>query len=257
MSIHGYLVNLSSSTYEAPSCCSSCMGPRETEVGASISEKSGNVRTRLKMVFPYCNVCAKRARWEKVREILMGGVAALLGAALAIVAWVVDAAAGAPIRFALALLIAAGAAAALAMLTRGSRPALPATARGEAVILRDTRGTVLCTNPQFAQRLAEVNGSTARQGSQRVTVEVWAPIVALLCGVLVLLVWMKEGAARTNASASTNTSTSTSTSTNANANASASTDATASASVAAGSASTASARPASSARPPKPRAKKP
>src|SRR5690242_19899695 len=59
MSIHGYLVGLSVHSYVAPNCCASCMGARETQVEANISEKSGNVRTTVKMEFPYCNVCAK------------------------------------------------------------------------------------------------------------------------------------------------------------------------------------------------------
>lgn len=194
MSIQGFLINLSSHSYETPGCCASCMRPQEMQVEARVSEKSGNIRTTLTMAFPYCNACAKRARWEKVRQIIVGVMAALVGVALAIAAWGVDVGVGASIRFALALPLAAAIAAVLALATRQSLPAPPATARGEAVILRDTSGTVLCTNPQFAQLLAQANGGTPRPGAQRMTVEVWAPLTALLCGVLVLLSWIKVGA---------------------------------------------------------------
>jgi hypothetical protein len=81
-----------------------------------------------------------------------------------------------------------------ALATRQSVPAPPATARGEAVILRDTNGTVLCTNPQFARLLAEANGRAPRPGVQRLTAEVWAALGALMFGVLVLSFWLKDGA---------------------------------------------------------------
>jgi hypothetical protein len=62
------------------------------------------------------------------------------------------------------------------------------------VILRDTSGTVLCTNPQFAQILAQANDTTPKPGAQRFTVEVWAPLMALALGVAVLGTWVKAGA---------------------------------------------------------------
>jgi hypothetical protein len=96
-----------------------------------------------------------------------------------------------------------GLAAVLALVTRQSRPAPPATARGEAVILRDTTGAVLCTNPEFAQLLARANGGTSRPGTQRMTVEVWAPLLALALGVGVLATWVKIGAPERTAAAST------------------------------------------------------
>jgi hypothetical protein len=203
MSIQGYVVDLSSHSYETPNCCASCMGPRQTEVEARVSEKSGNIRTTLTMAFPYCDACAKRARWEKVRQVIVGVVAALLAVALALAAWGIDVGVGALIRFALALPLAMVLAALLALLTRQSVPAPPATARGEAVILRDTNGAVLCTNPQFAQLLAQANGATPRPGAQRMTVEVWAPLMALAVGVGVLATWIKIGAPEGTAVAST------------------------------------------------------
>ena len=207
MSIHGYLVDLSCHSYETPRCCASCMGPQETQVQANISEKSGNIRTTLKMAFPYCNACAKRARWEKVRQILVGSVAGLLGVAFAVAAWWLDVGVETTLRFALALPIAAALTIGLALSTRGSQPSAPATARGEAVILRDTSGTVLCTNPRFAQLLADANATKVKPAVQHLTVEVWAPLTALLCGTLVLLAWVKEGAPSTTASESASTTT--------------------------------------------------
>jgi hypothetical protein len=202
MSIQGFLVALTPQSYETPNCCASCLGPRETELKARLSEKSGNIRTTLTMAFPYCNACAKRAKREKIRQILVGLAAALTGAALALAAWRVDLGPVAPIRFAIALPLAAAVAALVALLTRQSIPAPPATARGEAVILQDTRGTVLCTNPQFAQHLAQANGGPATPGAQHLTVEVWAPITALLVGALVAGSWIKVGAPHATATAS-------------------------------------------------------
>lgn len=194
MSIQGYLVGLSSHSYRTPNHCASCMGARETEVKAQISEKNGNIRTTLTMGFPYCNACAKRAGWEKIRNILVGIMAATFGVGLALTAWGVDFGIGASIRFAILLPLAVLLAFLFALVTRQSEPAPPATARGEAVILRDTSGTVLCTNPQFAELLAQANGTTARPGSHWFTAEAWAPLTALLVGTLVLLYWLKAGA---------------------------------------------------------------
>jgi hypothetical protein len=42
---------------------------------------------------------------------------------------------------------------------------------------------------KFAEFLAQANGRTARPDAQRMTVEVWAPLGALLFGVTVLLFW--------------------------------------------------------------------
>jgi hypothetical protein len=207
MSIQGFIVDLSSHSYETPNCCASCMGPRETQVEARYSEKIGNIRRTLTMPFPYCEACAKRARWEKTRQIIVGLVAAALGFATALAAWGVDIGVGTAIRFAVALPLAVALATVLALATRQSVPAPPATARGEAVILRDTSGTVLCTNPQFAQLLAQGNGGTAKPGAQRMTLEAWAPLMALLCGALVLLPWLKAGAPDRSAAASTGPST--------------------------------------------------
>jgi hypothetical protein len=202
MSIQGFIVDLSSHSYETPSCCASCLGPRQTQVEARVSEKTGNIRTTLTMAFPYCDACAKRARWEKVRQVIVGVLAALAAVALALAAWRVDVGVGASIRFALALPLGMASAAILALATRQSLPAPPATARGEAVILRDTHGAVLCTNPQFAQILAQANGVTVKPGAQRMTVEVWAPLTALLLGGLVVISWIKVGAPEGTAVAS-------------------------------------------------------
>jgi hypothetical protein len=61
---------------------------------------------------------------------------------------------------------------------------------------------VLCTNPQFAQILAQANGVTAKPGAQHMTVEVWAPLTALLLGGLVVISWIKVGAPEGTAVAS-------------------------------------------------------
>lgn len=201
MSIQGWIVDLSSHSYRTPGQCASCMGPRETEVKATVSEKSGNIRTTLTMGFPYCNACAKRAGWEKVRQIIVGLLAAGLGAGLAVGAWALDVGLNPGVRFAAALPVAAGLGLGAALLTRQSKPAPPATARGEAVILRNTSGTVLCTNEQFANLLAQANGRQAKPGSMWMTPEAWAPLTALLCGVLVLLMWVRAGSPGMDSSA--------------------------------------------------------
>ncbi len=40
-------------------------GTGPVEIVADVSEKSGNIRTTLRMGFPYCRVCAKRAALMK------------------------------------------------------------------------------------------------------------------------------------------------------------------------------------------------
>jgi hypothetical protein len=206
MSIQGFIVDLSCHDYQTPGCCSSCMGPRQTEVEARFSQKIGNIRTTLKMPFPYCDACAKRARRERVREIVVVVMAILIGGGLGFVAWQIHVGVGVAIRFALALPLGTAIAVLCALATRQSLPAAPATARGEAVILRDTNGTVLCTNPQFAQLLAEANGRAPRPGVQRLTAEVWAALGALMFGVLVLSFWIKDGAREGTAVAAAATS---------------------------------------------------
>jgi hypothetical protein len=185
------LVLLSTGSYRTPSFCSSCLGPRETEVKATVTEKHGNVRTTLTMGFPYCNACAKRAASEKTREILVHTGAAAFGLALAGGAWMAVDAVMPEIGFTLAAFFAVGIAVALAFVTRPSPPPPPATARGQAVILRDTSGLVLCTNQEFANRLAQANSTTARPGSQWFTLELAAPLTALVCGLLLFLMWAR------------------------------------------------------------------
>jgi hypothetical protein len=203
MSIQGHAVDLSSHSYSTPSVCASCMGPRTTEVEARVSTKSGNTRTTLTMTFPYCDPCAKRARGEKLRHVLIGVLVAIFGGLAGLLAWEVDIGVGASIRFALELPLAALLAWLVSLGLRPSMPAAPATARGEAVILRDTSGEVLCTNPQFAELLAQANGVTARPATHWLTVELWAPLLALLIGVLVLLSWVKAGAPERTAATNT------------------------------------------------------
>lgn len=195
MSIQGYIVPLSCHAYRTPDRCASCMGPSETQVEARTSEKRGNRNIGVTMAFPYCNGCAKRAKREKARLYLVLGLGALLGAGLALGAWGVDVGLGASARFAVALPLATALAALLALATRQSIPAPPATARGEAVILRDMSGTVLCTNLEFARLLARTNRTGEPViGRQRMTIELWAPLVALAIGVCVLITWYQAGA---------------------------------------------------------------
>jgi hypothetical protein len=192
--IRGWEVDISAHSYSTPSCCSSCCGPRETEVTAKISEKTGNIRHTLTMEFPYCRTCASRARFEKVRQVVVGILSALLGLGLTLSAWAFDVLLEAPFRFAAALVAAIALSGLLALLTRRSIPKPPATARGEAVILRDTTGTVLCTNQRFAEVLATENRARVRPGSKWFTVELWSPVAAALVGTLVLVTWIQAGA---------------------------------------------------------------
>jgi hypothetical protein len=193
--IQGWQIALSSSTYRTPNTCSSCLGPREVEVEAEVSEKHGNIRTTLKMSFPYCTPCAGRAKREKTRTALVLVGAAVLGVLFCLGACFVasDGVLEAVLGFGFAILVAAGHSAALSFATRPAIPPAPATARGEAVILRDTSGTVLCTNQRFAEMLAQANGATPRPGSITMTTEAWAPITALLLSVLVVACWGRYG----------------------------------------------------------------
>jgi len=193
MGVQGWQVSLSTSTYHTPSVCSSCLGPRETQVEAVVSEKNGNIRHTLKMAFPYCNACAARAKRDKLRTAIVLGVAALLGAGASLGALVaLDRALPSPfVAAAIGLVAGAALATGLAFATRPGAPPPPATARGQAVILRDVSGIVLCTNQRFAELLGQANNATPTPGSTRMTTEAWAPITAGLVGVLALLMWAR------------------------------------------------------------------
>lgn len=191
MGIEGWQLTLSTSTYQTPPMCASCLGPRETEVKAVVSEKAGNIRTTLTMGFPYCTPCSKRAEREKTWTALVMVAAVVLGGALALGAWVEDRAIHPAIGFPAAILVAAGLSAGIAFATRPGRPPPPATARGQAVILRSTDGAVLCTNQRFAELIAEANGASVTRSTLWFTTEAWAPLAAILIGTLVLVFWWR------------------------------------------------------------------
>jgi hypothetical protein len=203
MSIQGFIVKLSTFSYETPGCCASCLGPAQKRVKARGAESWGRGTRILTMTFPYCDPCAKRAGWAKIRAAIVWVLAGGVGFGLAYAAWHVHAAIGAPVRFAVALPLGMAFAALLALVTRPSLPAPPATARGEAVILKDASGTVLCTNPRFAELLAQANGVKATAGAHRRTLEVEAPLGALLFGLLVVFFWFKSGAPAATAAPTT------------------------------------------------------
>lgn len=193
MGVQGWQLTISTGTYHTPSVCSSCLGPRQTQVEAVVSEKDGNVRRTLKMAFPYCNACASRAKREKLRAGLVLGGAAVLALVLTL-------AAGATmagdlldpiVAFAGAVLVSAAISTGIAIATRPALPPPPATARGEAVILRDTSGVVLCTNQRFAELLGQANSATPMPGKTIMSTETWAPLSALLIGTLVVLLWLR------------------------------------------------------------------
>lgn len=191
MATRGFSMHISTGSYRTPGCCASCCGPRETELEARATEKHGNIRTTLTMRFPYCNACSARARKEKVRAVIVLLAAAAFGAAFAAGAWFGEDYVDGAIGFSVALPIAALVAFLLALVTRPGLPPPPATARGEAVILRDTSGTILCTNQQFAELMARANNTSMRPDSQWMTTEAWAPLTALLLGAFVLIFWLK------------------------------------------------------------------
>jgi len=194
MILKGWTVDLGScSTYAAPRCCASCLGPQEVEVKAQTSQKSGNIRTTLTMSFPYCQICAKRAVLEKLRRAVILVIAGLLGAGLPAGAWFLDVPVPAWARIVAAIALTAPIALLLALATRPSKPNAPATARGEAVALLNTHGSVLCTNPQFAWLLAQANGRQPREGTLWFTTEVLSPLTAGVMGVLLLVCWAKYG----------------------------------------------------------------
>jgi hypothetical protein len=193
MGVQGWQLSISTGTYHTPNVCSSCLGPREMQVKAFVSEKHGNMRHSLTMAFPYCNACGARAAREKLRAgLVIGGSAALgLFLALAAGATLVGNVLDPWVAFGGALVVAAALAAGVAFITRPALPPAPATARGEAVILRDTSGAVLCTNQRFAELLAQANGATPKPASTVMTTEAWAPLAALVVGLLAVLLWIK------------------------------------------------------------------
>jgi hypothetical protein len=193
MGIQGWQLSISTGSYRTPNMCSSCLGPRETQVEAVVSEKSGNIRTTLRMAFPYCNACGARAIRDKRRNAVVVGVSALLGAVLALGAGVGLGGSGLDpiVAFSAGVVAAMVLATGLAFATRPAVPSPPATARGEAVILRDTSGVVLCTNQRFAELLGEANGAKPTQGRTIMSTETWAPLAAFLIGVLAVLLWAR------------------------------------------------------------------
>ena len=175
MSIKGWLVQLPLHGYSTPPRCASCCGPKETEVFVQTTEKRERSRITITMGFPYCLSCAKRLAHERLVGSLVIGVALALAFAFANVL------VGLAIRTAIAAVIGAAAAHALALATRPPMPPPPASARGDAVFLRDTSGLVLCTNQEFAQSLAQANRTAAKPGSKWMTTATWA-VFAVLCG---------------------------------------------------------------------------
>jgi hypothetical protein len=180
VSVKGWLVHLPSPTYSTPSRCASCLGPKETEIKVQATSKSGNIRTTLTMGFPYCNACAQRAGKEKIRGLVVFLGAMGIGAAFALAFACANVFVGLYVRAAIAAVLAIPAGIGLAVLTRPPMPPLPATARGEAVFLRNTSGTVLCTNEQYATSLAQANGRTATPGSKMMDTESWSPFAVIV-----------------------------------------------------------------------------
>lgn len=180
MSIKGWIVHLPSPSYSTPSRCSCCLGPKETELSVQATQKSGNIRTTLTMSFPYCTACAQRAGKEKIRGFLVFLGAMGIGAAFALAFACANVFVGLYVRVAIAAVLAIPAGIGLAILTRPPMPPLPASARGEAVFLRNTSGTVLCTNEQYAQSLAQANGRTATPGSKMMDTESWSPFAVIV-----------------------------------------------------------------------------
>ncbi|MEP7126151.1 MAG: hypothetical protein ABJE95_34780 [Byssovorax sp.] len=186
MSVKGWLVHLPSPSYSTPARCASCLGPKETEIAVQATSKSGNIRTTLTMRFPYCTACAQRAGKEKIRGVGVFFGAMLIGAAFALAFAFANVFVGLYVRTAIAAILAIPAGFALARLTRPPMPPLPATSRGEAIFLRNTSGTVLCTNEQFANALAQANGRGATPGSKWMDTEGWSVFAVILGGGLAI-----------------------------------------------------------------------
>ena len=186
MSVKGWLVHLPSPSYSTPSRCASCLGPKQTELSVQATQKSGNIRTTLTMSFPYCTPCAQRAAKERMRGVAVFLGAMLIGAMFALAFAFANVFVGVYIRTTIAAILAIPAGVALAFLTRPAMPPSPATARGEAIFLRNTDGTVLCTNQEFAQSLAQANGKTATPGSKMMTTESWSAFAVIVGGGLAI-----------------------------------------------------------------------
>ncbi len=182
MSVKGWLVNLPSPGYSTPSRCASCLGPKETEIRVQAQQKNGNVRTTLTMSFPYCAECAKRAAKERIRGVFVFLGAMGIGFVFALAFALANVLVGVYIRTIIAAVLAIPAGIALAILTRPPMPPAPATARGDAIFLRNVSGTVLCTSEPFAQALAQANGRSATPGSKMMTTESWSPFGVILGG---------------------------------------------------------------------------
>ena len=148
-------VALDSHSVAMPARCASCLAPRQVTLATSLRRR----RQRLSFQIPYCRGCAQRvvaARRRSTAVVLASLGLALGGAAIGFLA---------PQRSLVELIVAPTAVAiafALAAMTvlRPRRPALPATAAGDAVRLVSFRGShsvFSCTNPVWAAELAVAN----------------------------------------------------------------------------------------------------
>lgn len=193
MSIQGWLVQISTLRYggfKLPSCCSNCGGPHERDVKTKKGEKNGTIFTTLTLRFPYCLPCAKRVTLDKIRRTLVLTFAVILGIALPIGAWACDVLFETGARLIIAVPIAVAIMAPLAFVTRLPAPKPPKTARGEAVILQDTSGTVLCTSQRFAQLICDANGIQMKPGRQRFTTELKAIGLTTVFSLWVFIFWV-------------------------------------------------------------------
>ncbi len=186
MSVKGWLVHIPAGSYSTPSRCASCLGPKQTEISVEATSKSGNIRTTLTMSFPYCTACAQRAARERIRGVVVFLGAMAIGAAFALAFAFANVFVGLYVRTAIAALFAIPVGIGVALATRPPMPPLPATARGDAIFLRDTSGTVLCTNEQFAQSLAQANNTSATPGSKTMSTESWSAFAVIVGGGLAI-----------------------------------------------------------------------
>ena len=171
-------VQLDSHSVAMPMRCASCLAPRQVTLATSLSRR----RSRLSFQIPYCHSCAQRAVAARRRSTAVAWVS--LGLALA------GAAAGflVPQRSVIELVaaptavsIAFGLVAMIAL--RPRRPALPATAAGDAVTLVSFRGShsvFSCTNPVWATELAAANEAPLRPKRRRAWFGLRTVVIAAL-----------------------------------------------------------------------------
>lgn len=193
MAIDGRSVTLDTSSYKSPPYCCSCGAPQETQLETSHMQQKGNVRTTLRLRFPYCTPCAERSKAfhsKKIFVVLVAFFGAFVTAGLVFSLPILPLAAG----LGLAAIVGVGGVAGIAFALDPPPPPAPATARHEAARIVSFNGNVasiLFTSPGFAEAFAHANGASLQPKGVSEGFVVAPIVTAAICAPLAgLAAWM-------------------------------------------------------------------